>query len=104
MPIAHLYKSQVYQLARYLGIPEEIIQRTPTTDTYSAEQTQEFFFQLPFETMDLLWYGFENNCDIDEVASVMEMSTNEVVSIFTNFKRKQHITRYLKQVPINLYP
>ena len=50
MPISHLYKTQVYQLARYLGIPQEIIDRTPTTDTYSAEQTQEeFFYQLPFQ-------------------------------------------------------
>ena len=41
MPIGNLYKTQVYQLAEYLGVPKEIIERTPTTDTYSAEQTQE---------------------------------------------------------------
>jgi NAD+ synthase len=34
-PIAHLYKSQVYQLAEYLGIPEQVRRRRPTTDTYS---------------------------------------------------------------------
>ena len=33
-PIAHLYKSQVYQLAAYLGVPSEILARPPTTDTY----------------------------------------------------------------------
>jgi hypothetical protein len=61
-PIAHLYKTQVYQLAEYLGIPEEIRRRPPTTDTYSAHQSQqEFFFRLPFETMDLLWYAQEQN-------------------------------------------
>ena len=61
MPIGNLYKTQVYQLARYLGVPEGIIKRTPTTDTYTAEQTQEeFFYQLPFAEMDLFWYGFEN--------------------------------------------
>jgi NAD+ synthase len=42
-PIAHLFKTQVYQLARYLGVPEEIQQRPPTTDTYSASCTQEEF-------------------------------------------------------------
>ena len=56
MPIAHLYKSQVYQIAEYLEIPREIINRTPTTDTYTAEQTQEeFFFQMPYQEMDLFW-------------------------------------------------
>ena len=38
MPIRNLYKTQVYQLAEYLGIPESIIKRDPTTDTYSATQ------------------------------------------------------------------
>ncbi|HQF44034.1 MAG TPA: NAD(+) synthase, partial [Ignavibacteriaceae bacterium] len=43
-PITHLFKTQVFQLAEYLEVPDEIRKRTPTTDTYSAEQTQEEFF------------------------------------------------------------
>ena len=71
-PLANLYKTQVYQLARHLGVTQEIIDRTPTTDTYSAEQTQEeFFYQLPFDVMDLMWYGFENGYDKAEVGKVM---------------------------------
>lgn len=101
MPIAHLYKTQVYQLAEYLGIPEEIIKRTPTTDTYSAEQTQEeFFFQFPFEELDLLWYAFENNYDPKEVAPVMDKTTEEVRSIYVNFERKKKTTEYLRMGPI----
>jgi NAD+ synthase len=101
MPIAHLYKTQVYQLARYLGIPQEIIERTPTTDTYSAEQTQqEFFYQLPFEKMDLLWYAFENSCNPSEVAQVLSYSTNQVLSIFNNFERKRKTTDYLRRRPV----
>ncbi len=101
MPIAHLYKTQVYQLATYLGIPEKIIKRTPTTDTYSAEQTQEeFFYQFPFDQMDLLWYGYENDIDINEVASVMKMTVEEIKSIFNNFARKQRTTEYQRSNPI----
>ncbi len=60
-PIVHLYKTQVYQLAEYLGVPEVIRKRPPTSDTYSAVSSQEeFFFRLPFETMDLLWYAQEH--------------------------------------------
>ena len=95
MPIGHLYKTQVYQLARYLGIPQEIIDRTPTTDTYSAEQTQEeFFYQLPFQQMDLLWYAYENNYDPGEVALVVDKTIDEVRSIFVNFDRKKKTTEY----------
>ncbi len=97
MPIGNYYKSQVYQIAEVLGIPEEIIQRTPTTDTYSAEQSQEeFFFQLPFTDLDLLWYAFENEFNTEEVAEVMGKTSQEVELIFNNFKRKQKTTEYLR--------
>jgi NAD+ synthase len=103
MPLAHLYKSQVYQLGDYLGIPGEIIQRTPTSDTYSAEQTQEeFFFQMPFEQMDLYWYAFENEYDPHEVASVMGRTTDEVLKIFSGFRRKVKTTDYLRMAPLKL--
>ena len=101
MPIGNLYKTQVYQLARYLGIPQEIIDRTPTTDTYSAEQTQEeFFYQLPFQQMDLLWYAYENKFDPAEVAPVMEKTVEQVKSVFVNFERKYRTTEYLRMAPI----
>jgi NAD+ synthase len=101
MPIGYLYKTQVYQLARHLGITQEIIDRTPTTDTYSAEQTQEeFFYQLPFQQMDLLWYAYENKYDPVEVAPVMEKTVEQVKSVFVNFERKYKTTEYLRLPPI----
>ena len=101
MPIAHLYKSQVYQIAEYLEIPREIINRTPTTDTYTAEQTQEeFFFQMPYQEMDLFWYGYENNYPPEEVGQVLGKSKEEVELIYKNFKRKQKTTEYLRLNPI----
>lgn len=101
MPIGHLYKTQVYQLASFMGVPQEIIDRTPTTDTYSAEQTQEeFFYQFPFETMDLLWYGYENNYDPENVGEIMGYLKDEILQIFKNFERKQVTTEYLRLSPI----
>tara|TARA_R110001583_G_scaffold8896_2_gene41986 strand:- start:38630 stop:39607 length:978 start_codon:yes stop_codon:yes gene_type:complete len=101
MPIGHLYKTQVYQLAEYLGVPQEIIDRTPTTDTYSAEQTQEeFFYQMPFQQMDLLWYAWENRYNIEDVASVFQKPVDEIHNIFKNFARKQKTTEYLRLSPI----
>jgi NAD+ synthase len=102
MPIAHLYKTQVYQLAHYLDIPDEIISRTPTSDTYSAEQTQEeFFFQLPFQQMDLLWYAYKNSYDPQEVGKVMGRTADEVEKVFGGFERKIKTTEYLRMPPIS---
>jgi NAD+ synthase len=101
MPIGHLYKTQVYQIAKHLGVPQEIIDRTPTTDTYTAEQTQEdFFYQMPFKQMDLMWYGWENNYSAEEVSKVMKKTKEEIESIYKNFERKKKTTEYLRMRPI----
>jgi NAD+ synthase len=104
MPIGNLYKTQVYQLANYLGVPKSIIERTPTTDTYSAEQTQEeFFFQLPYGLMDRYWYGFENGYSPKEVSEVMGETEEQVKALFSNFERKKRTTEYLRMAPIRDY-
>ena len=104
MPIGNLYKTQVYQVAEYLGVPKEIISRTPTTDTYSAEQTQEeFFYQLPFNLMDRYWYGFENGYSPEEVAEVMGETGERVTALFRNFERKRKTTEYLRMPPVRDY-
>ena len=57
-PIARVYKTQVYALARELGLPEAIATRAPTTETFSMPQTQEeFYFGHPYDRMDLLIWG-----------------------------------------------
>lgn len=100
-PIAHLFKTQVYQLAEYLDVPLDIRQRTPTTDTYSAHSTQEeFFFRLPFEIMDLLWAAQEQGVPIDEVTSVMGLSEAQVQRAYIDFNRKQRTTEYLRMPAI----
>lgn len=102
-PIGHLYKTQVYQLAEYLGIPEEIRSRPPTSDTYSAGSTQEeFFFRLPFELMDVLWYALEHGVPVSEVAREMELAEEQVQRVFDDLARKQRTTAYLRTPPLGL--
>jgi NAD+ synthase len=100
-PIAHLFKTQVFQLARYLDVPMEIQQRPPTTDTYSAPSTQqEFFYRLPFETMDLLWHAQEQGIPLEEVAEAMGLTEIQVQRAFNDFSSKQRSTEYLRTSPI----
>jgi NAD+ synthase len=99
-PIAHLFKSQVYQLAEYLEVPDVIRNRPPTTDTYSAPSTQEeFFFRLPFETMDLLWFAQEHGVPPSQVAEVMNLSEVQVQRAYDDFTRKERTTAYLRLQP-----
>jgi NAD+ synthase len=100
-PLGHLYKSQVYQLAEYLEVPEEIRSRPPTSDTYSAGSSQEeFFFRLPHQQMDLLWYGWENAVPPDVVAREMELREAQVRHAFADFDRRTQTTAYLRTPPL----
>ncbi len=100
-PIAHLYKSQVYQLADYLGVPEEIIKRNPTTDTYSMPQSQdEFYFSLPYLEMDLCLYGFNNNIPISEVADAAGLTVKQTERVYRDIRQKRRTSRYLHMSPV----
>ncbi len=102
-PIAHLYKIQVFQLAEFLGIPKEIINRTPTTDTYSADTTQEeFFFGLDFYRMDMLWHAMENNIPPAEAAKVLDLTEEQAARAYANIKRKIVATEYLRMPPLEI--
>jgi NAD+ synthase len=95
-PIAHLYKTQVYQLAHHLQIPQEILQRPPTTDTYSLPQTQEeFYFCLPYQKMDLVLYGKNHGYEPAEIAAEVGLTPEEVSHAFRDIEAKRRVARYL---------
>ena len=95
-PIAHLYKSQVYQLAEHLGIPGAIVAREPTTDTFSMPQTQEeFYFALPYPLMDMCLYAVNHGYTAQAVASAVGLASSRVERIFRDIDAKRRATRYL---------
>ena len=100
-PIAHLYKTQVYQLAAYLGIPEEIQNRPPTTDTYPLDQSQEeFYFPLPYDLMDLCLYAKNHDIQPEDVAPVVGLSSHQVARVYHIIDATRSATRYLHHPPL----
>lgn len=99
-PIAHLYKTQVYQLAEHLGVPEKIRRRPPTTDTYSLAQGQdEFYFSLPYDKMDLCLYAKNNGYPVGQVADSVGLTPEQVERVFADIVTKRATTRYLHLQP-----
>lgn len=104
-PIAHLYKTQVYELARALGVPEEICKRPPTTDTFSLAQTQEeFYFALPYEKMDLCLYGHNHHVPPSEVAPVISLTPEQVERVYKDIDSKRRGTLPLHMGPLLIEP
>ena len=104
-PIAHLYKTQVYQMARALGVPAEICARPPTTDTFSLEQTQdEFYFALPYDKMDICLYGKNHDLPAAEVAAAAGITVEQLGRIYRSIEAKRSATRYLQLPPLLVEP
>jgi NAD+ synthase len=104
-PIAHLYKTQVYQLAEHLGVPAEICRRPPTTDTWSLAQTQdEFYFSLPYDRMDLCLYGLNHAVSADAVGHAAGLTPDQVDRVWRDIAAKRKATRYLHEAPLLVDP
>ncbi len=100
-PIAHLYKTQVFAIAEYLGVPEEIRSTVPTTDTYSLPQTQEeFYFALPYPLMDLCLYAHSNAVPAREAARVVGIDEVQIERVYKDIASKRRAARYLHERPI----
>jgi NAD+ synthase len=95
-PIAHLYKTQVYAIAKEVGVPPDVLHRRPTTDTYSMPQSQdEFYFSLPYEKMDLCLWAKNNNVAAADVAGALELTAAQVERVYKDIDQKRRTTRYL---------
>jgi NAD+ synthase len=100
-PIAHLYKTQVFQLAEALDIPEEIRKRTPTTDTFSLPQTQEeFYFSLPYSQMDFCLYGMNHKISSSEIAQAAQLTQEQVQRVCVDIEKKRRATIALHLPPL----
>ena len=100
-PIAHLYKSQVYAMAAHLGLPDDVVNSTPTTDTYSLPQGQdEFYFALPYYKMDVLLYALNHRIPVAEAAAALSISEDQVRYVYKDILTKRRTTRYLHLSPL----
>lgn len=97
-PIAHLYKSQVYALARHMKLPPEICNATPTTDTYSLPQGQdEFYFALPYAQMDLALWAYNNRKPASELAQALGIDQARAERVYTDIENKRRMSKLLHQ-------
>ena len=102
-PIAHLYKTQVYALARHLGLPREVCEAAPTTDTYSLAQGQdEFYFALPWAQMDLALWARDHGIEAARLARAIGVSAEQAQRVYADIDAKRHATAYLHMSPLRV--
>lgn len=96
-PLRHLLKTQVYDIARVLGVPQSVIDRAPTTDTFSAEQTQEeYFYGASVFTGDRLWLGWHRSEPAEAVGAETGLTAADVEKYYDLYRRRAEYATYLR--------
>ena len=97
-PISHLYKTQVYQLARYLKVPASILDRAPTPDTYSYQASdEELYFRIPYEQLDLLLYAMLNGVPVSVIEKKMNIPAKKIKRVFLDLRAKERVAKTLRE-------
>ncbi len=101
--IAYLYKLQIYQLGKYLGVPQEIIDRTPSPDTFSLPVSdKDFYFCLPFDLLDPLLYAWEYKANLHEVSRELKLSEDQIQRVFKDFNSKFASTEHIRKMAMTI--
>ena len=104
-PLAEIYKTQVYQISSHLGIPSEIINRKPSPDTWNFEVSDEdFFFGLPYGTLDLIWYASENNIPPEKVSIELGLTPEQLELVMDDQKKKWKSSQHMREIPPRIKP
>jgi NAD+ synthase len=95
-PIAHLYKTQVYAMARALGLPEDICSAVPTTDTYTLSQGQdEFYFALPYAQMDVALWALNHGVGAAALGQALGIDAARAQRVYDDIAAKRRAAAYL---------
>lgn len=92
MPLGDLYKCQVRQLARQMGVPQEIIDKTPTAGLWPG-QSDEGEMGASYDTIDLILWGNEKSFSAQEIALGINVDLGLVESILARVERNEHKRR-----------
>ena len=99
-PLAHLYKTQVFQVSSHVGVIPEILERAPSPDTWPGVVTdEEFFFRMPFDILDLLLYAWTEGLSTETVGNALDLSTEQVDRAFRDFQSKWNTSWHMRVQP-----
>lgn len=89
IPLGDLYKTQVKQLATYVGIPKEIIERPPSAGLWPGQLDEEEL-GVKYAVLDLILYGLEHKMNPREIAKQLKISPSLVRQITSRRSRTEH--------------
>ena len=89
-PIGDLYKNDVYELAKFINVPQEIVEKPPRAGLWN-NQTDEEEIGMSYDLIDQILYLYtEKDMKNTEIAEKLEISADDVDMIITKVIRSEH--------------
>lgn len=79
--LLHLFKTQIRQLAFYLGLPKNIIEKPSSGDLFGKGLPNEIIIGLSYETLDSIFYGLEKECPKKEIQELVGVNDKEIEAV-----------------------
>jgi len=100
-PIGDIYKTEVRQLARVLGLPDRIIDKAPSAGLWKG-QTDEKEMGITYDRLDAILLGIEQGLPEREVAKRAEVPLREVERVATMVRMSSHKRKFPAVAKIGL--
>lgn len=94
-PVLPLYKTQVRQLASYLGVSQRILDKAPSPDLIPGI-VDGLALGMDYETLDRILWGLEEGWTEDRIEQVMGVSPAQIEHVREMGRRSEH----LRQLPL----
>jgi len=88
-PLSGLYKTHVRQIAKMIGIPQEIIEKPPSAGLW-AGQTDEEEMGISYNDLDPVLYGISRGHKDDAISEMTGVPMDKVMSIRERVERSEH--------------
>lgn len=89
LPIGNLYKTQVYQLATFLSIPDDIIKKAPSAGLWVG-QTDEEELGISYNDLDKILVELDKGSSVERISSDLGIDNSKVVGVYDRMLKSKH--------------
>jgi NAD+ synthase len=101
MPLKNLYRSHILQIARYVGIPQSILERSPNPEMLPGVEDKYYdLFGMESEKVDLVLFGIESQMSNEEIATDTGVAMEKV----TEIREVVALSQYMRQPSMTFNP
>ena len=97
MPLGDIYKTEVYELAKYVKVPKVVLNRHPAPDIIPGI-TDEVAIGIKYSILDKILLGMENGKSVEEISKELNVPVSDVLYV----EKIRDYASLLSKIPVKL--